>query len=346
LASNDPATKDAAQKKLEKMANDLKQAGGGGPKPDEAKTAQGGGEQKPKTPEDMKALRDAAKSLNSDNADERKAAQDTLDKELGPDGRQKAEQLSKDLKSDHPGTRKEAEKKFDDLAKGDKGEPGRKPLPEEIKKEQDRLAKAAKDLTSKDDGQRQKAEKELDDAIGQKNREQMQQAMNDLQSGDPAKQEAGKQKLDEMMKQAQANAGKLGQNWKPGGSATGDATSDPLKDNPLDRLKTHELQLKTFKENRTNKELHAKLGYNQQEYDDFVKGFEKLVEAERKQIAVKPKDGAGDQPKVINANRGGEKLGSRGDGTGPTGATAGTAPPGYSDAARKFAEEAAKKGNK
>jgi hypothetical protein len=46
----------------------------------------------------------------------------------------------------------------------------------------------------------------------------------------------------------------------------------------------------------------------------------------------------------MNANRGGEKLGQRGDGTGPTGATAGNAPPGYSDATRKFAEEAARKG--
>jgi hypothetical protein len=87
------------------------------------------------------------------------------------------------------------------------------------------------------------------------------------------------------------------------------------------------------------------MGMNEQEYDEFLKGYEKLVEADRKKIAVSAKPNPTDVPKSLNVNRGGEKLGSRNaDGAGPSGASAGSAPPGYSDATRKFAEEAAKKG--
>jgi hypothetical protein len=357
LQSGDAKTREAAEQKLQQMANEMKkqQGGAGQPSPDPAsqkasnEKPQGG---KPPSAEEMKQLRDAAKGLASDNPEEKAAARKTLDEKIGEGNRKKAEQMANDLKSNDPATRKAAEQKLKDMAQqANAGKPEgsgeRKPTPEEIKEEQEKLANAAKDLTSKDDAARQKAEKELDEKIGEKNRRDIQQAMKDVQSGDPQKRQEGQQKLEEMMKQAQADAGKMNKDWKPGGGGgiTGDKGGPALEDNPLDRLKSAELQLKTFKDNKTNKDLLNKLRMNEREYAEFVAGYEKLVEAERKRIAVVGQTDPGrEAPKTMNANRGGEKLGQRGDGTGPTGATAGNAPPGYSDATRKFAEEAARKG--
>lgn len=355
LQSDDAKTREAAQQKLQQMANEMKKQGAGQPSADPAgqkasnEKPTGG---KPPSPEEMKQMRDAARGLASDNPEEKAAAQKTLDEKIGEENRRKAEQMASDLKSNDPATRRAAEQKLKEMAQqANAGKPDRsgerQPSPEEIRKEQEKLANAARDLSSKDDAARQKAEKELDEKIGEKNRKDVQQAMKDLQSGDPQKQQEGQKKLDELMKQAEANAGKMNKDWRPGGGGgiTGEKGGPALEDNPLNRLKTAELQLKTFKDNRTNKELLNKLQMNEQEYAEFVAGYEKLVEAERKRIAVMGKSDPGrEAPKTINANRGGEKLGQRGEGTGPTGATAGNAPPGYSDATRKFAEEAAKKG--
>jgi collagen type III alpha len=347
LNSKDPATKAAAEKKLKDMADQMAKAGGEGkPQPGEASPKQ--------TPEQQAENEKAMKDLASDDADVKKKAQDTLDKNIGEEKRKEAEKHVSDAKSNNPMVRSEAEKKLDELAgKGKEGQgqqggdakagqPKQKGMsPEEAQK----LADKAKDLASKDEQKRKDAEKELDDKIGKENREKLQQTMNDLNSGDPKKMEEAQKQIEDWKKQAQEQGGKPNENWKPGGFGGGKPGGDPLKDNPADRLKAHELQLKTFKENQKNKNLLEKLGYSQEEYDRFVKGFEDLVEAERKRIDVTAKTTPNSNPpKSINVNQGGEKVGARAaEGSGPPGSSAGTAPPGYSDASRKFGEAAAKK---
>ena len=339
LKSNDPKTREAAEQKVKDMADKMarEQQGNGG-KTDDANAAAAKQEE----------IKDAMKKLGSDDPAEKKAAQDSLDKTIGEDKRKAAEDLQKDLKSNNPAVRNEAEKKAEQLATGNEQLPqpgqGDKPMsPEDVKK----LADRAKDLTSKDESKRTDAEKELDEKVGKEHREKLQKAMNDMQSGDPQKRAEAQKQMEDWKKQAEAGNPQGGrrndEQWKPGGFGGGNPGGDPLKDNPADRLKTAELQLKTFKENRDNKALREKLGYTQEEYDRFVKGYEELVEADRKRIEVATKANPQAGPKPLNVNRGGEKVGARGTETGPQGASAGTAPPGYAEASRKFAEEAAKK---
>jgi collagen type III alpha len=335
LKSDDPKTREAAEQKVkdmaDKMAKEQQSAGG---KPDDAKAVAAKQEE----------IKDAMKKLGSDDPTEKKAAQDTLDKSIGEDKRKAAENLQKDLKSNNPSVRKEAEKKAEQLANGNEKlpEPGQgdKPMsPEDAQK----LADKAKDLTSQDESKRKDAEKELDEKVGKENREKLQKAMNDMQSGDPQKMADAQKQMDDWKKQAEAgNPGRKNDQPNPGGFGSGNPGGDPLKDNPADRLKTAELQLKTFKENRDNKALREKLGYTEEEYDRFLEGYEKLIESERKRIEVAAKVNPQAGPKSLNVNRG-EKVGARGTVAGPQGASAGTAPPGYADASRKFAEEAAKK---
>lgn len=349
LNSKDPATKAAAEKKMKDLADQMAKAGG----ENKPQPGQKGSEGQKQTPEQQIENQKAMKDLASDDADAKKKAQDTLDKNIGEDKRKEAEKHVNDAKSNNPMVRSEAEQKLNELAgkgkedqgqtggEANAGQPKQKGMsPEEAQK----LADKAKDLASKDEQKRKDVEKELDDKIGKENREKLQQTMNDLNSGDPKKMEEAQKQIDDWKKQAQEQGGKPNENWKPGGLGGGRPGGDPLKDNPADRLKAHELQLKTFKENQKNKNLLEKLGYSQEEYDRFVKGYEELVEAERKRIEVTAKTNPNAAPpKSMNLNQG-EKIGARAaEGAGPQGSSAGVAPPGYTDASRKFGEAAAKK---
>jgi collagen type III alpha len=347
LNSKDPATKAAAEKKLKDMADQMAKAGGEGkPQLGEAGSKQ--------TPEQQAENEKAMKDLASDDAEAKKKAQDTLDKNIGEQKRKEAEKHVSDSKSNNPMVRSDAEKKLDELAgkgKEEQGQPGgeaKAGQPEQkgmSPEEAQKLAEKAKDLASKDEQKRKDAEKELDSKIGKENREKLQQTMNDLNSGDPKKMEEAQKQIEDWKKQAQEQGGKPNENWRPGGVGGGRPGGDPLKDNPADRLKAHELTLKTLKDAMKDKKQIEKLGYTQEEYERFVKGFEEMVKIERKAIEVTAKSNPNaTPPKSINVNQGPDKLGVRGpEGTGPQGSSAGTAPPGYSEASRKFGEAAAKK---
>ncbi|MFO0938494.1 MAG: hypothetical protein U0798_18475 [Gemmataceae bacterium] len=341
LQSNDPQTRKAAEDKMKEMANQMAKQNA-----DQKNQKNGAGS--PQSEKDKQDIANAMKDLNSPDADKREAAKKTLDEKIGENNRKQAEGLQKDLASNNPAVRQDAEKKAEELTNQSGQKPGDQNgdkglSPEEAKK----LAEKAKDLTSKDENKRKQAEKELDDKVGKDNREKLQNMMNDLQSGDPKKAEEAQKQLDEWQKQAQQNnpgAGPLSKNWNEGGFGGGKKGGDPLKDNPADRLKSYELQLETFKQNRNNKDLKQKLGYTDEEYDRMIAGMEAMIKDQQKWIDVQAKSKPTAPPKSINVNQGSEKIQHRGaDGAGPIGATSGAAPAGYSDASKKFAEEAAKK---
>ena len=121
------------------------------------------------------------------------------------------------------------------------------------------------------------------------------------------------------------------------------------KEDPRNRLKTAELRLKTFEEHRNDKELLNKIGYTREEYDQFLKSYQQRVAQMRDEVAKQEQAGTeptptGPAPLRVGEGSGNRKQETRSDGTTGTtgGAGPGTAPAGYSDAQRKFAEEAAK----
>jgi collagen type III alpha len=215
----------------------------------------------------------------------------------------------------------------------------KKSTPEQI----DALKNAAKDLNSPDAAKRQAAEKKIDDAIGHEKREELQEAARDLQSGDPDKAEAAKKKLEEMAK------GKSGGD-KPNPNPTGpgappDRPGDKLKDDPTNRKKTADLQLRTLEEAKKDATLLKKLGYTPEQYDEFLKGYREMLarqEAAKAEDLPKPREAGGPATIKVGGSSGTQPIDKANGATSGGSAGFGTAPPGYSEAQRKFAEEAAK----
>jgi collagen type III alpha len=356
LKSEDPAKREAAKKEIEDFAKKAQEnAKNQKPEGQQSEGKPGEEGQKP----DPKEMQDAIKDLKSGDPKKEQAARDKLDKMMGKENREaaekEAEQIEKDLKSDDPAKQAAAKKKLEDFAKkaqeqakgqnGKSGEDGQKPegqkpSKEEIEKAQEQL----KDLTSKDDAKRQAAEKAIDEKIGKEAREEMQKDLKDLNSGDPKKAQDAKERLEKRAKESQGKSDGM----KPP-RGPGDRDEEPgekLKDDPKNRLKTAELQLKQFEKAKADQELQKKLGYTPEQYEKFVKGYEDMVNRLRDDVAktdpTKPTTPGG--PTTIKVGEGsGRALDKRPDATASgTGAGPGTAPPGYSEAQRKFAEEAAK----
>ena len=311
----------------------------------------GGSAKKP----DARELEEAVKDLKSGDPAKEQAAREKLDQTFGKENQaaaeKKAEQLERDLKSNDPATQAAARKEIEQIAEqakkngaGDQptetpqGDAGKKPTPEQVKAAE----QLAKDLTSKDDATREAAERKVDQAVGRGEREKLQRDLQDAQSGDPKKAADAKQRLDERAK------GKPGKDdLKPRGP--GDYTDEPgekLKVDPKNRKKTADLQLKTFDKAKADKEFLKKLGYTPEQYDEFLKGYRDMLarqQAEAAKPELLPAPGEAGPATIRVAEGGAKPLDKKpGDGANTAGAGVGTAPPGFSEAQRKFAEEAAK----
>ena len=293
---------------------------------------------KPPTADEMKQLAEQAKDLNSTDPAKKAAAEKALDDKIGKAAREQAQKDLKDLQSDDPATREAAKermrKAIEEAAKQPRDNP---PSPEDVEK----WKKAAEDLKSADPKTREAAEQAFDKEVGKEAREQLQKQMQDPNADDPAKAEAAR-KLAE-----QAARNRNTKEWRPGGAGGG--MEEKLFDgDPKNRLKTAELRLQDFEKNKYNKELHDKLGYTREQYEQFLKAYEERVARLRDEVekpAVKENTPlpAGAASLKVGEGSGGKKTELRGDGTKAAGSSAaGTAPPGYSDAQKRFAEEAAK----
>ena len=258
--------------------------------------------------------------------------------------------MAKDLKSDDKQKQQEARRRLEEKAKeaaGKGGEQGKQPNPLS-KEDVEKLAQQAKDLASTDEAKRKAAEEAFDKKVGKDVRDRLQKEMKDLNSDDPKTREDARKRLEEMAKSLPPGSDERSKDWRPGGSKP-DRKGKPLGDNPANRLKTAKLQLQQFEKNKQNKELLDKLGYTDEEYKDFLKSYEEMVKRLRDDVAK-----GGEQPKTelptgpaplkVGEGSRGSALEKRGDGTNAQGGAAGTgtAPPGYSDAQRKFAEEVSK----
>jgi hypothetical protein len=344
LTSPDPAKKaDAekqlddqigpdARKRLQQELQDRKQADLQGQKQDAAAVEQAAKEKgDAPSPEKLKELTDAAKELNSTDPAKKAAAEKKLDDAIGQGNREKLQQQQAGRQPDPQAVKDATQKAMT---------PGRKPDPKEAERQMRELADTAKDLTSSDPAKKAAAEKKLDDQIGPGAREKIQKEMQDLQSQDPKTREAARQRLKEAMDQLRGQANPTGAPGR-GGSEAGPET--PFADDPRNRLRTAELQLKTFKEARGNDKFLKEQGYTQAEFDTFLAEYERRVEQLRQEAAkatARPAQPAG--PPTVKVGEGSTgPLTKTGDGT-TGGADGGKPTPGYTDAQRKFAERAAK----
>ncbi len=348
LKSGDPAKQEAAKKELENFAKQIKEQ----QKQNGDKTPMNGSDDKPL---DRKELEEAIKDLKSGDPDKQKAAREKLDKALGKENREaaekKADQLEKDLKSGDPAKQEAAKKELENLANQAKehqqkqnGEQ-QKPSAEDIEK----WKKKAEDLNSKDDAKRQAAEKDFDEAVGPEERKQYQKDMNDAKSDNPEKAAEAKKRLEENANKNAEQDGKRDKyNPKPGERDTG--PNRPHEDDPKNRLKSAELQLQQLEKARYNKALQEKLGYTPEQYEEFLKSYGEAVNRQRTDVGkqeLQPnptKPATGPATLKVGEGSGNKKAETRTDGTTGTvgGVGPGTAAPGYAEAQRKFAEEAAK----
>ncbi len=334
----------------------------GGEKSNEkpAPGSKGAGEKKP----DAQELEQAIKDLKSGNPEKEKADREKLDETMGKENREatqkKAEQLERDLTGNDKAKQDAARKEIEELAKqaekngsgekkdgaaGDKKNPSapndKQPTAEQIEE----AKKLAEDLTSKDDAKRDAAEKKVDAAVGKEQREQIQQDMKDAQSGDPKTAEVAKKRIDERAKPKPEDKTKSDQR---GPGARPDTPGDKLDDDPKNRRKTADLQLKQFEKAKTDADLQKKLGYTPEQYDEFLKGYAEMVKrqndaADKPEVLPTPNEAGGPTTIKVGEGAGTKPVAKRSDGsTGTAGSGVGTAPPGFTDAQRKFAEEAAK----
>src|SRR5439155_583520 len=133
------------------------------------------------------------------------------------------------------------------------------------------------------------AGKKLDDAIREQARKDAQKLMDDLNSKDSATKAAAEKKLDDLMKKAEEIAKDQKQ-------------PQPTKEQ-IDRMKDLAKDLNSPNKNqRANKELEKKLGWRQEDYDRFVKGFEDTLK--RQDTAPAENKTPGAAPPVDQRNTG------------------------------------------
>jgi collagen type III alpha len=319
LQSSDPERRQAAEQKLKELAKQAEQQ------------AQKGGERGQMSQEEMQKWAEKALDLASDDEARRKDAEQEFDKAIGQERREQLQQAAKDAASGDPQRQETARKQMERMAKdASEAAKGRQqPTQEQI----DKLRERAKDLNSPDEATRKAAEREFDDLLGKQNRELLQEMMKD-----PARAEDLRQQMEQLPK-----------DLRPRGGAGGDRKGSLHEDDPRNRLRSAELQLQQFEKNRNNKELQDRLGWTQEEYDRFLSEQQKRVAQMREEVAKRDQAETAPPPTGpatlrVGEGSGGEKLQTRPDGTAGTtgGASPGTAPSGYSEAQRRFAEEARK----
>jgi collagen type III alpha len=326
LKSDDPKTKAAAEQKLKDMMEKATADKGpdktGAPKPDEKQ---------------MKEFADALKDLQSPDPKTKEDAQKKLDKMVGEKDRKEIEQLMNDLNSRDEAKQQAAQKKLDDLKKEIEKQANKDGKGKELSKEEiAELAKKAQDLNSMDDAKRQQAEKDLDEKLGKENRDKLQEALKNQKPGDP---KMDPEQLKKQLEQLAQGRGKKNDDFQPKGMATNPPAAGPMDDDPKNRLRTAELLLDEFEKNRYNKELQAKKGWTQDEYDRFLEGYRKRVEDLRNEVerADKPATtGPGDPGGEIKLGSGGKVEGKKGKETtaGVTGAP--VEPPGFEGSRDRF----------
>ena len=179
----------------------------------------------------------------------------------------------------------------------------------------------------------------------------------DLASGDPKRAEKAMKDLQDMAKgkvpDREGEGDDPEKEWKPGSGAFKGPDGKPWEDNPKNRLKAGQLQLEKFEKNRYNTELHKKLGMTEEDYAKFLDGYREMVARQKEVVDNLASDKplpTGVAPIRVSEGTGSTKLENRSDGLNTTvGSTNATeAPPGFSDAQKRFAEEAARlrRGNK
>ncbi|CAN5315641.1 hypothetical protein BH11PLA2_BH11PLA2_00050 [soil metagenome] len=356
LKSDDKATRDAARKKLDEMVkkaqDESKKEPGNGdttaqkPDPKDPKNHPGKGSDTAKKP-DPKELENAAKDLAGNDEAKKQAAREKLDKMVGKEARENAENTMEDLNSNDPAKREAAEKKVKEMMDKMKNEAGKNeeakgPLPEDVKKAQD----LAKDLNSKDDTKRQIAEQELDKMLGKENRDKLQDQMknNGQKPGEPLSDEA-KKKVNELAKDPKSPMSK---DPTSGGPPTGsNATAGkPLTPDEEFSRRSANLQLaEKLKKEKSNPELLKKLGWTQEDYDRFLKGYEEMLNKPETARVDPANPNSVKPPTVEKVNSGtAGKVETRVNGSTASPQAGGTAyaPSGFSDAQKKFAEAANK----
>ncbi len=310
----------------------------------------GSGEKQPKT--EPKDLEKNIEDLDSKDEGTKKAAQDKLDEKFGKENREQIEKMQKDLKSDDPKTREAAKKKIEDMAKeANKGNKPEEKNGELSPMEKADLEKAAKDLNSKNEADRKAAEKKLDEKIGKEKREELQKELSKDEGNDPAGEQKALEKLKEQAKEAKNNQQRTSKDPKKdtpehNGGGNLDKPGKAIDENPENRLKSMELQLDQFKKYRGKKEFLKENNYTDAEYEKFLKSYEDMVsqfrdDVDRKRLnpnaeATKPSVGRndGDTKRVGGRTEAGGLQGAGGPAV---------APPGFAEAQKRFAAEAAKR---
>ena len=223
LKSTDHAKRQAAEQKIKDLAKQAEQRAGPGD--------QG----TPLSDAEKQKLKEMAQDLASDDPKKQEAAEKEFDKAVGKERREQLQQIAKDAQSGDPKKQEAARQRLDEMMKNaGQGAKGQQPSPEELQK----WAEKAQDLNSPDAGKREAAEKEFDDKFGKEVREQLQKDMQD-----PKKVEEARKKFEEMAKN-------FNKDFRPGVGAGRGQEGSLHQDDPRNRLKTAELQLKTFEENR------------------------------------------------------------------------------------------------
>ncbi len=314
LESKDDNTRKAAEKKLEEMKKEAEAQA--------KKDSQNNGEKK--------------SGSGGDQTKKDGQAGDKLSPEEVADLKNKLD----DLASPDDAKREQAEKQFDEKV----GKENREKLQEDLRKQKDAAAKEAavkkegmperklseqetrdlqekaRDLDSPDEGKRQAAEQMFDEKLGKESREKIQNEV--------------KRRNEELNKRL--------------GGPDANELPPAAPDNPQNKAKTAQLQLEEFEKNRYNKDLQEKLGWNQQQMDEFLEAQRRRVhqlETEKdahEEDLQKRSVPAG--PPIIKAGGAGkvETRPSIGSGEGASGSGAVFAPPGFEKAAQKFLEAKSK----
>ncbi len=356
LKSPDKTTREAAEKKLDEMnrkaeqqARDLEQSVKDLQNPDPKKQqeardkldkaiGQKNRQAIEKQQQDEKAKQDQLQQdLQSPDMAKRDAAEKKLNeqKQKAAADAKEIEEAVKDLQNPDPKKQQAARDKLDKKV----GEKNRKDIEQAQKKEQEQLEQMEKDLKSPDKEKREAAEKKRDELKKQAEQaaQEAQEAMKDLDSKDPMKQQAARDKLDKLLgEERRKQVEKVLESQKQAGK--------PIDEDPRNRAKSAELQLEEFEKNKDNKELLERLGWTEQQYEQFLADQRKRLEElqkEAQEVAREnenPKPAPG--PATIKTDDGG-KVEARDNGAKADAASTsgGIAPPGFSNAKKKFLDD-------
>jgi collagen type III alpha len=331
LANGTPEEKERAKQQLKDMMKDPKAA-------EQAKDMLKDMANQAKTPEDKKALQDAAneaeklaKEMGPKDKPDPKDLKDLADKMAGndPKAKQEAQDKLKDMMKD-PKARDEALKQLNEMAKNAK--PEDKKALEDALKQANEMAKNQPQPDPKDLAEMAKQLDKLDPEAKENLRKQLEEAMKD-----PKVREEMKKKAEEFAKQPktpqeQKNFDDL---MKQLAGKWPDFDIKPIEADPRHRLRTMELRLDKFQK---DKSIPDRLNWTQEEIDKWVKDQQTAITELRKQLekddwqrdrtAVSPiRTG----PEAVQLNPKGSSDGNKGTRVAP--------PSGYGDPYKRFTTE-------